>query len=110
MENLESEEEHVPRRVIYFKSMSCLGQIRPHYRDEAWSSSLWQTFFASCVGANIPVLSELALSSCGCKKFQIDTLGDHVCTCTDHSGAKKAQDWTVDQIADLFHTTPKVKT
>ena len=27
-----------------------------------------------------------------------------------HSGAKKAHDWVVDQIADLFRTTPKVKT
>ncbi len=110
MENLESEEENVPRRVIYFKSMSWLGQIRPHCRDEVWSTSLWQTFFASCVGANIPALSELPLSSCGCRKFQIDTLGDHLCTCTAHSGAKKAQDWTVDQIADHFRTNPKVKT
>jgi hypothetical protein len=27
-----------------------------------------------------------------------------------HSGAKKAHDWAVDQIADLFRTTQKVKT
>ena len=31
-------------------------------------------------------------------------------TCTDHSGAKKPHDWVVDQIADLFRTTHKVKT
>ena len=30
--------------------------------------------------------------------------------CTDHSGAEKAHGWFVDQIADLFHTTHKVKT
>ncbi len=48
--------------------------------------------------------------ACGCRKFQLDTLGDHLCTCTAHSGAKKAHDWAVDQLADLFRTTHKVKT
>jgi hypothetical protein len=28
------------------KPMSRLGQLRPHRRDEAWSSSLCQTFFS----------------------------------------------------------------
>ena len=31
-------------------------------------------------------------------------------TCTAHSGAKKDHDWAVDQLADLFRTTYKVKT
>ena len=31
-------------------------------------------------------------------------------TCTAHSGAKKAHDWMVDQLAVLFRTTHKVKT
>ncbi len=53
---------------------------------------------------------ELPLSTCGSKKFTIDVLGNHVETCTTHSGAKKAHDWTVDRIADLFRTTHKVKT
>jgi hypothetical protein len=43
---LESQEEDVPKCILFFKRMSCLGQLRPHRRDEAWSSSLWQTFFA----------------------------------------------------------------
>jgi hypothetical protein len=33
-----------------------------------------------------------------------------LCTCTAHSGAKKAHDWSVDQLADLFRTTHRVKT
>jgi len=37
MENLESEEEDAPWRVLWYKPMSWLGQIRPHRRDEAWS-------------------------------------------------------------------------
>jgi hypothetical protein len=62
------------------------------------------------MGAQIPVIAEKPLAACGCRKFQIDTLGDHLCTCTAHSGAKKAHDWAVDQLADLFRTTTKVKT
>jgi hypothetical protein len=56
--------------------MSWLGQIRPHRRDEAWSASLWQTFFAMTLGAQIPVIAEKPLAACGCRKFQIDPLGD----------------------------------
>ncbi len=39
-----------------------------------------------------------------------DALADHPCTCTTHSGAKKAHDWAIDQLADLFCTTHNVKT
>ena len=40
MENLESDEEDASRRVLWYKPMSWLGQIRPHRRDEAWSAGL----------------------------------------------------------------------
>ena len=52
------------------------------------------------------------MSACGCRKSQVtgDVLGDHVSTCTAHSGAKKAHDWAVEQLADLFRTTHRVKT
>jgi hypothetical protein len=56
------------------------------------------------------VIAEKPLTVCGCRKFQVDALGDHLSTCTVHSGAKKAHDWEVDQLADLFRTTHKVKT
>ena len=49
-----------------------------------------RSFFVTTVGDKIPPLSELSLSACGCKKFVIDPLGDHVNTCTAHSGVKKA--------------------
>jgi hypothetical protein len=62
------------------------------------------------MGAQIPVMAEKPLAICGCRKFKIDALGDHLCTCTAHSGAKKAHDWAVDQLADLFRTTHRVKT
>ncbi len=48
--------------------------------------------------------------TCGRRKFQLDPLGDHLNTCTVHSGAKKTHDWTVDQLPNLFRTTDKVKT
>jgi hypothetical protein len=110
MAGLESQEEDTPKRILFFKPMSWLGQIRSHRRDESWSSSLWQTFFSTSMGAQIPVIAEKPLAVCGFRKFGIDSLGDHLCTCTTHSGAKKAHDWAVDQLADLFRTTHKVKT
>ena len=62
------------------------------------------------MGAQIPVMTEKPLADCGCRKFQVDTLGDHLCTCTTHSGVKKTHDWVVDQLPDLFHTTHRDKT
>ena len=40
MAGLESQEEDVPNSILFFKPMSCLGQIRSHRRDETWSASL----------------------------------------------------------------------
>ena len=62
------------------------------------------------MGSQIPVIPANPIGTCGCRKFQLDPLGDHLNTCTTHSGAKKAHDWAVDQLADLFRTTHKVKT
>ena len=47
MEGLESQEEDAPKRILFCKPMSWLGQIRPHRRDESCSASLWQTFVSS---------------------------------------------------------------
>ncbi len=109
MVDLESLEEDDPRCILFFKHMGWLGQIRSHRRDEAWSGSLWQTFFSTSIGAQIPVISQKPLVTCGYRKFQIDPLGDHISTCTVHSGAQKANDWPVDQLTDLFLTTHKTK-
>ncbi len=40
----------------------------------------------------------------------VDALGHHLYTCTTHSGAKKAHDWAVEQLADFFRTTHTAKT
>ncbi len=110
MTDLESQEEDAPKRILFFKPMSCLGQIRHYRRDEAWPTSLCQTFFTMTMSTQIPVITENPLSTFGCRKFQMDAMGDHLCTCTPHSGAKKTHDWVVDQLADLFRTTHKVRT
>ena len=89
MAGLESQEEDASKRILFFKPMSWLGQIRPHRRDEAWFASLWQTFLSTSMGAHIPVIAEKPLAACGCRKFQIDPLGDHLNTCTSHSGVQK---------------------
>jgi hypothetical protein len=40
MAGIESQEEDTPKRILFFKPMSWLGQIRSHRRDETWSASL----------------------------------------------------------------------
>ena len=40
MTGLESQEEDAPKRILFFKPMSWLGQIRTHRRDETWSPGL----------------------------------------------------------------------
>jgi hypothetical protein len=76
MSDLESQEEDVPKRLLFFKPMSWLGQIRPHRRDESWSASLWKTFFSMSMGDQLPVIAEKSLATCDCRKFQLDPLRD----------------------------------
>jgi hypothetical protein len=45
------------------------------------------------------------LSVCGYKKFSLDTLGDHVNTCTAQEVSQKTYDCVVEQLPDLFPTT-----
>jgi len=40
MVSLKSQDEDAPKRILWFKPMSWLGQIRTHRRDESWSASL----------------------------------------------------------------------
>jgi hypothetical protein len=61
------------------------------------------------VQSEIPVIVEKPLTGCGSRKFQIDPLGDHLSTCTTHSGAKKAHDWVVDLTYFAQHTKQILK-
>ena len=58
MAGLESQEEDAPKRILFFKPMSWLS---------------------TSMGAQIPLIAEKPLAACGCRKFQIDDLGDHLC-------------------------------
>jgi hypothetical protein len=40
MGDLEPQETDAPKRILWFKPMSWLGQIRTHRRDEDWFASL----------------------------------------------------------------------
>ena len=64
MAGLESQEEDAPKRLLFYKPMSWLGQISPHRPDESWSASLWQTFVSTSMGAQIPVIAEKPLATC----------------------------------------------
>jgi hypothetical protein len=66
MTGLESQGEDAPKRILFLKPMSWLGQIRSHRRNEAWSASLWQTFFAMTIKP---------LAACAFRKFQLDAMG-----------------------------------
>ena len=50
------------------------------------------------MGSQIPVIAEKPLTDCGSRKFQLDTMGDHLCTCTTHSGVKKDHNWVVEEL------------
>ncbi len=62
------------------------GEIRPHRRESGMKP-----------GPPVHALADLLCPCCGC-------------TCTGHSGAKKAHNWAVEQHAVLFRTTSNVKT
>ena len=89
---------------LHWKPMSWLGSLRPTTVDDAWAPAIWQTFFTSTLGLEVPVLSflprhhNLPAAKCGCKKFLLDVHGDHISTCTAHSGATKAHDWMVGRL------------
>jgi len=84
-----------------------MGQIRSHHRDEGWSGSLWQTFFGMSMGTLDPshwwkTDTGLWFQKVPARHSRVSPLGDHLCTCTVHSGVKKVHDWVVDQLADIF--------
>ncbi len=52
-----------------------------------------KTFFCMTMGTQIPVIDEKEpIVTCGCRKFQLDDLGDHLCTCTTHSDSLERGD------------------
>jgi hypothetical protein len=102
MAGLESQEEDVPKRILFFKPIVAW--------DRSGLTVEMSPGLLMSMGAQIPAIAEKPLATFGCRKFQLAPPGDHLNTCTVHSGAKKVHDWMVDQVAEFFHTTNKVKT
>ena len=67
-------------------------------------SPLWQTLFTTSIGFPVPLITALPNVTCGCRRFALDSFGDHVSTCESHSGALKAHDWAVAQLAPIFRS------
>jgi hypothetical protein len=110
MNGLEEQADNAKARDLVWKPLSWLGTLRPSSANDASDPALWETFFTSTTGFEVPVLSSLPrhhnspLAKCGCKKHAMDFHGDHTSTCTAHSGATKAHDWMVGALAPLFRT------
>ena len=104
MEALEPEQEGAPARSLWYKPMAWLGVLRPLSQAESWSAPLWQTFFTTSIGFPVPLITALPNVTCGCRRFALDSFGDHVSTCESHSGASKAHDWAVDQFAPILRS------
>jgi len=50
-------------RELHWKPMSWLGILRHTTVDDAWAPAIWQTFFTSTLGLEVPVLSSAATRS-----------------------------------------------
>ena len=104
MKALEPEHEGATARSLWYKPMAWLGVLRPLSQAESWSAPLWQTFFTTSIGFPVPLITALPNVTCGCRRFALDSFGDHVSTCESHSGALKAHDWAVAQLAPIFRS------
>jgi hypothetical protein len=110
MNALEEQADNAKARDLYWKPLSWLGTIRPTSANDAFDPALWEMFVSTTLGLGVPVLSSLPrlhnrpLAKCGCKKHALDLYGDHISTCTAHSGATKAHDWMVCALGPLFRT------
>ena len=93
-----------PARSLWYKPMAWLGVLRPLSQAESWSAPLWQTFFTTSIGFPVPLITALPNVTCDCQRFALDSFGDHVSTSESHTGALKAHDWAVAQLAPIFRS------
>ena len=61
MSALEDQADDGKARELHWKPMSWLGTLRPTTVDDAWAPAIWQTFFTSTLGLEVPVLSSLLI-------------------------------------------------
>ena len=68
-------QEQAGNAKLWWKPLSWLGTLLPTTANDAWDPALWQTFFSSTLGLEVPALSSLTrnhdqpTAKCGCKKF-----------------------------------------
>jgi hypothetical protein len=53
----------------------------------------------------IPVIAEKPRAACGWRKFQLDSMEDHLCSCTTHSGVKKVHDLMWHATGNLWNSS-----
>ena len=59
MTGLEDQADNAKPRELLWKPLSWLGTLRPTTANDAWDPALWQTFFSSTIGLEVPALSSL---------------------------------------------------
>ena len=78
MNGLEEQADNAKARDLFWKPLS--WTIRPSSANDAFDTALWETFFASPIGLEVPVLSSLPrhhnspIAKCGCKKHAVGAL------------------------------------
>jgi len=95
MNGLEEQADNAKARDLFWKPLSLellpvlktrLGTLLPSSASDAFDLQLWETFFTSAIGLDVPVLSSLPrhhnspLAKCGCKNHAMDFHGDHTST------------------------------
>jgi hypothetical protein len=125
MNVFEEQADSVKARKFHWKPLSWLGTLnRPTTANDAWDHPLWETFFYTTLGFEVPVLASLprrnqhSLALCCCKKHGMDLYCDHMSTCTAHSCAMKTctarscatktHDWAVRVLGPLFRSVGHV--
>ena len=94
---------------------SCLSRINTMgFPDRNWTSWMAQ-FLGTPIPALLPLCAERTRYVCACQRHVIDTHGDHVHTCKQHSGSKKEAHETIVEAlqslltqAGLSNTTAKL--
>jgi hypothetical protein len=89
-------------RKLFWTPLGFLGQLGTSRQADVWSTSLWQTFFCTTLGAPVPILSLDFPKAYPCASFNIDAYGDHVHTCNKIAGITTAHNWAVGALASLF--------
>ena len=56
IKGLEEQADNAKPRELWWKPLSWIGTLRPTTVNDAWDPALWQTFFYSTLGLEVPAL------------------------------------------------------